>query len=84
MSELLALTAAGATERVRTGELSPSEIWDVYRGRAAADDLNAFTWVAEERPSTSDKITRSMPFRQHFANRGLNRGRLRFKLEGMT
>jgi aspartyl-tRNA(Asn)/glutamyl-tRNA(Gln) amidotransferase subunit A len=51
MSELLALTAAQAVERVRSREVSPGELWDAYRERAAADDLNAFTWVAEERPT---------------------------------
>ena len=51
MSELLALTAAQAVERVRSREVSPGELWDAYRERAVADDLNAFTWVAEERPT---------------------------------
>ncbi|MFL5820654.1 MAG: Asp-tRNA(Asn)/Glu-tRNA(Gln) amidotransferase subunit GatA [Solirubrobacteraceae bacterium] len=50
MSEVLALTGAQAIERIRAGELSPGELWDAYRDRAAADDLNAFTWVADERP----------------------------------
>jgi aspartyl-tRNA(Asn)/glutamyl-tRNA(Gln) amidotransferase subunit A len=50
MSELLALSAAQAAERVRAGELSPAELWDAYRGRAEADDLNAFLWVADEPP----------------------------------
>src|SRR5436190_14274896 len=51
MSELLALTAAQAVERVRSREISPGELWDAYRERAAVDDLNAFTWVAEEPPA---------------------------------
>jgi aspartyl-tRNA(Asn)/glutamyl-tRNA(Gln) amidotransferase subunit A len=50
MSELLALTAAQAAERVRAGDLAPRELWDAYRERAAADDLNSFLWVAEETP----------------------------------
>jgi len=45
--ELLALTASEAGEQVRRGELDPGELFDAYRARAAADDLNAFTWVAE-------------------------------------
>src|SRR5436190_11817183 len=53
MSELLALTAAQAVERVRSRDISPGELWDAYRERAAADDLNAFTWVAEETPAES-------------------------------
>ena len=48
MSELLALSAAAAAERVRAGDLSPAELWDAYRARAAADDLNAFLWLADE------------------------------------
>jgi aspartyl-tRNA(Asn)/glutamyl-tRNA(Gln) amidotransferase subunit A len=48
MSGLLALAAAEAVESVRKRELSPAELWEAYRERAASDDLNAFTWVAEE------------------------------------
>jgi aspartyl-tRNA(Asn)/glutamyl-tRNA(Gln) amidotransferase subunit A len=51
---LLELTAAAAAERVRAGELDPGELFDAYRERAAADELNAFTWVADERPSPRD------------------------------
>ena len=47
MSELLTLTAAQAAERVRTGELEPGELWEAYQRRAAADELNAYTWVAD-------------------------------------
>ena len=46
MSEPLELTAAQAIERIRTGELEPEALWSAYRERAAADELNAFTWVA--------------------------------------
>jgi aspartyl-tRNA(Asn)/glutamyl-tRNA(Gln) amidotransferase subunit A len=48
--DILGLTAAQAAERVRAGELSAGEVFDTYRERAAADDLNAFLWVAEEAP----------------------------------
>jgi aspartyl-tRNA(Asn)/glutamyl-tRNA(Gln) amidotransferase subunit A len=48
MSEALALTAAEAAARVRAGELDPTELWHGYRQRAAADDCNAFTWVAPD------------------------------------
>ena len=50
MSDLQELTAAAAAERVRAGELSHAELFEFYRGRAAADELNAFTWVADEPP----------------------------------
>ncbi len=44
---IVELTAAQAAERVRTGELDPGELFEAYRERAAAEDLNAFTWVAD-------------------------------------
>jgi len=47
MSDLLELTAAQAAARVRAGELDPADLWHGYRERAAADDLNAFTWVSD-------------------------------------
>jgi aspartyl-tRNA(Asn)/glutamyl-tRNA(Gln) amidotransferase subunit A len=50
MSGLTDLTAAAAAERVRAGDLSPRELWDAYRERAAGDDLNAFLWLAREAP----------------------------------
>jgi aspartyl-tRNA(Asn)/glutamyl-tRNA(Gln) amidotransferase subunit A len=48
MSDALSLTAAAAAARVRAGELDPAELWHGYRERAAADDCNAFTWVAPD------------------------------------
>jgi aspartyl-tRNA(Asn)/glutamyl-tRNA(Gln) amidotransferase subunit A len=45
--ELLTLTAAQAAERIRAGEISADELFEAYRERAAADDLNAFLWVAD-------------------------------------
>jgi aspartyl-tRNA(Asn)/glutamyl-tRNA(Gln) amidotransferase subunit A len=50
MSDLLDLTGAAAAGAVRAGELDPRELFDAYRERAAADDLNAFTWVADGPP----------------------------------
>jgi aspartyl-tRNA(Asn)/glutamyl-tRNA(Gln) amidotransferase subunit A len=47
MSELLSLSAAEAAERVRAGELSAEELFELYRGRAADEDLGAFLWVAD-------------------------------------
>jgi aspartyl-tRNA(Asn)/glutamyl-tRNA(Gln) amidotransferase subunit A len=47
MSELLELTAAQAAARVRDGDLDPGDLWAAYRERAAADELNAYTWVAD-------------------------------------
>jgi aspartyl-tRNA(Asn)/glutamyl-tRNA(Gln) amidotransferase subunit A len=50
MSELLELTAAQAAERVRAGELSAHELFDLYRERAAADELGSYLWVADAAP----------------------------------
>ena len=50
MSELIDLTAAQDAERIRAGEVDPAELFDAYRTRATADELNAFTWVADAAP----------------------------------
>jgi aspartyl-tRNA(Asn)/glutamyl-tRNA(Gln) amidotransferase subunit A len=47
-TSVLELSAAQAIEAVRSGELDRAELWSTYRGRAAADELNAFTWVADD------------------------------------
>jgi aspartyl-tRNA(Asn)/glutamyl-tRNA(Gln) amidotransferase subunit A len=48
--DVLDLTAAQAVEKIRAGELAAREVFAAYRERAAADDLNAFTWVTEDVP----------------------------------
>src|SRR6476661_5097377 len=48
MSDIVALTAAQAAAAVQTGDLDPGELFETYRARAAADDLNAYVWVAGE------------------------------------
>ncbi len=48
--DLIELSAAQAAERVRAGEVGPGELFEAYRTRAAADTLNAFTWVADGPP----------------------------------
>ena len=53
MSELLELTAAQAGGRIRAGEISATELFEAYRERAAANDLNAFVWVAERAPEAN-------------------------------
>jgi aspartyl-tRNA(Asn)/glutamyl-tRNA(Gln) amidotransferase subunit A len=58
---MIELTATEAAERVRTGELDAAELFEAYRARAAADDLNAFIWVATERPPTPDGPLGSVP-----------------------
>ncbi len=47
-ADVIALTAAQAAAAVQSGELDRRELFEAYRERAAADDLNAFLWVADE------------------------------------
>jgi aspartyl-tRNA(Asn)/glutamyl-tRNA(Gln) amidotransferase subunit A len=49
--ELIDLTAAEAAALIRGRELDPAELFEAYRSRAAVDDLNAFTWVADGPPA---------------------------------
>jgi len=53
-SDLVDLTAAQASERVRAGEVSASELFEVWRERAAADSLNAYRWVADGPPPETE------------------------------
>jgi aspartyl-tRNA(Asn)/glutamyl-tRNA(Gln) amidotransferase subunit A len=53
-AEIIELSAAQAARKVAAGELSADELFDVYRARAAADELNCFTWVAPECSGTTD------------------------------
>jgi aspartyl-tRNA(Asn)/glutamyl-tRNA(Gln) amidotransferase subunit A len=48
MTDLRTLTGAQAAELIRTGEVNAVELWRAYRDAAAADDLNAYTWVSDE------------------------------------
>jgi aspartyl-tRNA(Asn)/glutamyl-tRNA(Gln) amidotransferase subunit A len=50
MSALTDLSAAQAAAAIRAGEISAGELFEAYRERAAADELNAYTWVAEAVP----------------------------------
>ncbi|HXA54739.1 MAG TPA: amidase family protein, partial [Solirubrobacteraceae bacterium] len=44
---VIRLSAARAIAEIDAGRLSAAELWDAYRARAAADELNCFTWVAD-------------------------------------
>ena len=50
MSDLLDLTGAQAAERIAAGDVSAPELFDAYRERAGADELNAYLWVADGAP----------------------------------
>jgi aspartyl-tRNA(Asn)/glutamyl-tRNA(Gln) amidotransferase subunit A len=54
VNELIALTAAQAAARIKAGEIAAAELFEAYRQRAADDDLNAFTWVAEAVPDGNE------------------------------
>jgi aspartyl-tRNA(Asn)/glutamyl-tRNA(Gln) amidotransferase subunit A len=47
VSDLLDLTATEAVAGIEAGDVDAAELFETYRARAAADDLNAFTWVAD-------------------------------------
>jgi aspartyl-tRNA(Asn)/glutamyl-tRNA(Gln) amidotransferase subunit A len=53
-TEIIELSAAQAARKIAAGELSSGELFDVYRARATADELNCFTWVAPERSGTAN------------------------------
>ncbi|MEN3285523.1 MAG: aspartyl-tRNA(Asn)/glutamyl-tRNA(Gln) amidotransferase subunit, partial [Solirubrobacteraceae bacterium] len=53
MTAIIDLTAAQAAGAVERGELDREELFEAYRERAAADELNAFLWVADEAPANS-------------------------------
>ncbi|HEY5194204.1 MAG TPA: Asp-tRNA(Asn)/Glu-tRNA(Gln) amidotransferase subunit GatA [Solirubrobacteraceae bacterium] len=49
--ELLELSVAAAARALAAGEIGASELFDTYRARTHADELNCFTWVAPEGPA---------------------------------
>jgi aspartyl-tRNA(Asn)/glutamyl-tRNA(Gln) amidotransferase subunit A len=53
MSGLLDLSACQAAAAIARGELDAGELFEFYRERAAAERLNAFTWVAAAAPAQS-------------------------------
>jgi aspartyl-tRNA(Asn)/glutamyl-tRNA(Gln) amidotransferase subunit A len=60
VTELTALTAAQAAARVRDGSVSADELFAAYRDAAAADDLNAYLYVAEA-PNASGGDLQGVP-----------------------
>jgi aspartyl-tRNA(Asn)/glutamyl-tRNA(Gln) amidotransferase subunit A len=50
-TDVTLLSAAAAVDAIERGELSAAELFEVYRAAAAADDLNAYLWVAEDAPA---------------------------------
>ena len=63
MSDPLELTGAQAAAAIRAGDLDARELFEAYRARAAAEELNAFTWVGDEAPATDpDAPLAGVPF----------------------
>jgi aspartyl-tRNA(Asn)/glutamyl-tRNA(Gln) amidotransferase subunit A len=60
VSELIELSAAQAAAKVRAGEVEAAELFEAYRVRAAADELNAFVWVAEAAPDLGEASARPL------------------------
>jgi aspartyl-tRNA(Asn)/glutamyl-tRNA(Gln) amidotransferase subunit A len=54
--ELLGMTAAQQAARIDAGDVSAAEVFEYWRGRAAADELNAYLWVAEEAPADAGTL----------------------------
>ncbi|MEA2365727.1 MAG: aspartyl-tRNA(Asn)/glutamyl-tRNA(Gln) amidotransferase subunit, partial [Thermoleophilaceae bacterium] len=54
--ELLTLTAAAQAARIEAGELSAAEVFEYWRGRAAADELGSYLWVADDAPEDAGSL----------------------------
>ncbi len=53
MTDVTTLTAKQAADAVAAGDLDATELFEAYRAKAAADELNAFTWVADSAPEAN-------------------------------
>jgi len=72
-TDAVALTATQAVDALDRGELSAAELFAAYRERAAAEELNAFTWVAGEAPAAQDGPLNGIPVavKDLFCTRGV-------------
>ncbi len=60
MTDLTTLTAKQAADAVAAGDLDSTELFEAYRARAAADELNAYTWVADTAPPANGGKAKSL------------------------
>ncbi len=60
-ADIVALTAARAAAAVQSGDLDRAELFEAYRARAAADELNAYLWVAGEDVPPADGPLAGVP-----------------------
>jgi aspartyl-tRNA(Asn)/glutamyl-tRNA(Gln) amidotransferase subunit A len=51
---MIELTAKQLADAIGRGDVSPADAFEAYRARAAADELNAYTWVAPEGAAPSN------------------------------
>jgi aspartyl-tRNA(Asn)/glutamyl-tRNA(Gln) amidotransferase subunit A len=58
---MIDLTAKQAIDAIERGELDAGELFEAYRARAVADELNAFIWVAEEAPPRNGGPLKGVP-----------------------
>jgi aspartyl-tRNA(Asn)/glutamyl-tRNA(Gln) amidotransferase subunit A len=60
---MIELSARQLAQAIGRGDVSAAEAFDAYRDRAAADELNAYTWVAPEGtvPSHGDGPLNGVP-----------------------
>jgi aspartyl-tRNA(Asn)/glutamyl-tRNA(Gln) amidotransferase subunit A len=62
--ELIELSATEASRALRGAEIDSNELFEAYRKRARADELNCFTWVAEsegERQASANSALGGVP-----------------------
>jgi aspartyl-tRNA(Asn)/glutamyl-tRNA(Gln) amidotransferase subunit A len=52
VASMIELTAKQLADAIARGDVSAAEAFEAYRERAAGDELNAYTWVAESAPET--------------------------------
>ncbi|MCW3005846.1 MAG: aspartyl/glutamyl-tRNA(Asn/Gln) amidotransferase subunit [Solirubrobacterales bacterium] len=62
---MIELSAKQLADAIARGDVSAAEAFETYRARAAADELNAYTWVAPEgttaAPMSADAPLRGVP-----------------------
>jgi len=56
VAELTALSAAQAIEAIERGDTDATELFEAYRGAAAADELNAYLWVPDAAPEQAPPV----------------------------
>jgi aspartyl-tRNA(Asn)/glutamyl-tRNA(Gln) amidotransferase subunit A len=61
VTEIVDLTAAQAGAAIERGDLDRRELFEAYRDRATADELNAYLWVADEAPASDGGPLRGVP-----------------------